>query len=180
VTSLLFTLGKFLIGLYLGRTSAGSAYGAAGSLVILLLWVYYSAQILFLGAEFTQVYARHFGARIGGRIEPARGAILVSEETRAQEGIPHRAGGEGQASGAAGRPSGRAYAPVRPTEASPSGQAGAPPSPATRGAPTRSHVFAASSDAPGQPNRGAKSIAATAAAAVLVAVVAATRLQRRH
>ncbi len=64
VTALLFSLGRFLIGLYLGRSSIGSAYGAAGSLVVLLLWVYYSAQILFLGAEFTQVYARKFGLEI--------------------------------------------------------------------------------------------------------------------
>lgn len=62
VTSLLFALGKFLIGLYLGRSSAGSAYGAAGSLVILLLWIYYSAQILLFGAEFTQVYAKKYGS----------------------------------------------------------------------------------------------------------------------
>ena len=62
VTSLLFTLGKFLIGLYLGNSSAGSAYGAAGSLVVLLLWVYYSAQILLFGAEFTQVYAKRRGS----------------------------------------------------------------------------------------------------------------------
>jgi membrane protein len=59
-TSFLFVLGKFLIGLYLGTSSFSSTYGAAGSLVILLLWVYYSAQILFLGAEFTQVYTREF------------------------------------------------------------------------------------------------------------------------
>jgi membrane protein len=64
VTALLFSLGRFLIGLYLGRASIGSAYGAAGSLVVLLFWVYYSAQILFLGAEFTQVYARRFGKEI--------------------------------------------------------------------------------------------------------------------
>jgi membrane protein len=56
-TALLFTIGRFVLALYLGRGSVGSAYGAAGSLIILLLWVYYSAQILFLGAEFTQVYA---------------------------------------------------------------------------------------------------------------------------
>ena len=62
VTSLLFALGKFLIGLYLGNSSAGSAYGAAGSLVILLLWIYYSAQILLFGAEFTQVYAKKYGS----------------------------------------------------------------------------------------------------------------------
>ena len=55
-TSLLFTIGKQLIGLYLGKTTLGSAYGAAGSLVIVLLWVYYSAQVFFLGAEFTKVH----------------------------------------------------------------------------------------------------------------------------
>jgi membrane protein len=64
VTALLFTLGKFLLGLYLGRASVSSPYGAAGSLVVFILWVYYSAQILFLGAEFTQVYATTLGSRI--------------------------------------------------------------------------------------------------------------------
>ena len=64
VTSLLFTLGKYLIGLYLGSISVGSAYGAAGSLIVLLVWVYYSAQVFLLGAEFTQVYSRRFGSRI--------------------------------------------------------------------------------------------------------------------
>jgi membrane protein len=58
LTSLLFSLGKLLIGLYLGKTSLGSAYGAAGSLVVLLVWVYFSAQIFLLGAEFTRVFAR--------------------------------------------------------------------------------------------------------------------------
>lgn len=62
VTTILFVAGKFLIGLYLGRGSIGSTYGAAGSLAILLVWVYYSAQILFLGAEFTYVYATKFGS----------------------------------------------------------------------------------------------------------------------
>lgn len=57
LTALLFTLGKFLIGLYLGRTDVGSAYGAAGSFVLLLLWIYYSSQIFFLGAEFTKAWA---------------------------------------------------------------------------------------------------------------------------
>jgi len=65
LTAVLFTLGKFGIGLYLGRSSVGSAYGAAGSLVLLLVWVYYSAQILFFGAEITQVYARRHGSRLG-------------------------------------------------------------------------------------------------------------------
>ena len=59
MTSLLFSIGKVLIGLYLGRSNLTSAYGAAGSLLILLLWTYYSAQILLFGAEFTQVYANH-------------------------------------------------------------------------------------------------------------------------
>lgn len=62
VTALLFAVGKELIGLYLGRTSATSVYGAAGSLVVVLLWVYYSSQILFFGAEFTQVWTRTRGS----------------------------------------------------------------------------------------------------------------------
>jgi membrane protein len=61
VTAALFTVGRLLIGIYLGRSSVGSAYGAAGSLAIILLWVYYSAQVLMLGAEFTQVYTRWRG-----------------------------------------------------------------------------------------------------------------------
>lgn len=62
VTALLFEAGKWAIGLYLGNASIGSMYGAAGSLVIVLVWVYYSAQILFLGAEFTQVWSRRSAA----------------------------------------------------------------------------------------------------------------------
>ena len=64
VTALLFSLGKFLIGIYLGNSTVGSSFGAAGSLVVLLLWIYYSAQILLFGAEFTQVYANEFGSKI--------------------------------------------------------------------------------------------------------------------
>lgn len=63
-TAGLFTLGKFLIGLYLGKASIVSVYGAAGSLVLVLLWVYYSALIFLFGAEFTQVYASRHGSRI--------------------------------------------------------------------------------------------------------------------
>jgi membrane protein len=63
-TALLFTAGKVLIGLYIGHSSFSSTYGAAASLVVILLWVYYSAQILFFGAEFTQVYANTYGSRI--------------------------------------------------------------------------------------------------------------------
>ena len=64
ITALLFTVGKFAIGLYLGRGSLGSAYGAAGSLIVFLAWVFYSAQILLFGAELTQVYARKRGRSI--------------------------------------------------------------------------------------------------------------------
>ena len=59
VTSILFSIGKFLIGLYLGHSTVASSYGAAGSIVVLLVWVYYSAQIILLGAEFTRVYAEY-------------------------------------------------------------------------------------------------------------------------
>ena len=62
VTALLFSIGKFLIGLYIGSSSMASSYGAAGSLIIVLLWIYYSAQIFLLGAEFTKVYAAHRGS----------------------------------------------------------------------------------------------------------------------
>ncbi|MFL7810520.1 MAG: YihY/virulence factor BrkB family protein, partial [Anaerolineae bacterium] len=65
ITALLFILGQLGIGLYLGRSAVSSTYGAAGSLAIILLWVYYSAQILLLGVEFTQVYAKHLGSRQG-------------------------------------------------------------------------------------------------------------------
>jgi membrane protein len=65
VTALLFTLGKFLIGWYLGSSGVTSGFGAAGSVVVLLVWVYYSSQIFLLGAEFTSIYAYRFGSRKG-------------------------------------------------------------------------------------------------------------------
>jgi membrane protein len=65
VTACLFTVGKLLIGLYLGRSSLSSAYGAAGSIMVLLLWIYYSAQIFLLGAEFTHVFTYAHGSRAG-------------------------------------------------------------------------------------------------------------------
>jgi membrane protein len=73
VTALLFTIGKALIGYYLGRATVASPYGAAGSLVVLVIWLYYSAQILFFGAEFTHVHAR----RHGHRAVPKSDAISV-------------------------------------------------------------------------------------------------------
>jgi membrane protein len=71
VTALLFTAGKFAIGLYLGKAAVTSAFGAAGSLVVLLVWVYYSAQIFLLGAEFTWVYAQHDATRTLHQRDPA-------------------------------------------------------------------------------------------------------------
>jgi membrane protein len=73
VTALLFTIGKYLIGLYLGSSGVTSTYGAAGSIVIILLWVFYSAQILLFGAEFTQVYAK----RRGSGLRPSKHAVRV-------------------------------------------------------------------------------------------------------
>ena len=73
VTALLFAVGKFLIGLYLGKSSVASAFGAAGSLVVVMVWVYYSAQIFLFGAEFTWVYAHEFGSR-RGEARPRPGA----------------------------------------------------------------------------------------------------------
>lgn len=84
VTSLLFTIGKYVIGWYLGTSSPSSTYGGAGSLVALILWIYYSAQILFFGAEFTQVYARRYGSRI----RPAEGAVSLAYEPKVREKIP--------------------------------------------------------------------------------------------
>jgi membrane protein len=65
VTAALFEVGKFLIGLYIGKQGLESTYGAAASIVIVLIWVYYSAQIVLLGAEFTNVYAKQHGSRRG-------------------------------------------------------------------------------------------------------------------
>lgn len=76
ITSVLFSLGKAAIGIYLGNSAVGSTFGAAGSLVLLLLWIYYSAQILFFGAEFTQVYANQYGSKIA----PTRRGTSVHRE----------------------------------------------------------------------------------------------------
>lgn len=84
ITSMLFVVGKALIGLYLGRGSVASSYGAAGSVVLLLLWVYYSTQILLFGAEFTKVYANNYGSRV----VPKENAVQLSDSDRAHQGIP--------------------------------------------------------------------------------------------
>jgi membrane protein len=80
LTSILFTLGKSLIGLYLGSSGVTSVYGAAGSLITVLLWVYYSALIFFLGAEFTKVYATEYGSGV----VPANNARRIQPESAAE------------------------------------------------------------------------------------------------
>jgi membrane protein len=73
VTALLFTIGKLAIGIYIGKARIGSGYGVAGSIVILITWVYYSAQIMFFGAEFTNVWAR----RQGSHAAPEKDAVRL-------------------------------------------------------------------------------------------------------
>src|SRR6185312_8077727 len=77
VTSLLFTIGKQLLGLYLGRASYTSTYGAAASVVVLIVWVYYSSQVFFLGAEFTKAFASRYGSRHNNK--PERVVQLASD-----------------------------------------------------------------------------------------------------
>jgi membrane protein len=86
LTSVLFSIGRFLLGQYLGNGSFGSTYGAAGSLVVILAWVNYAAQILFFGAEFTQVYSR----RHGSGIVPTKNAVHVSDNTNYNGKAPTR------------------------------------------------------------------------------------------
>ena len=78
VTALLFVAGKFALGLYLGRSNPGEAFGAAGALALMLVWIYYSSMIVLLGAEFTQAWAE----RRGSGIMPEKGAVRVVRETR--------------------------------------------------------------------------------------------------
>lgn len=88
-TSVLFVLGKFAIGLYLGKSSATSVFGAAGSLVVILIWIYYSAQILFFGAEFTQVYATSHGSH-QERLSPTRAREDIHAGMLAAHGLTSR------------------------------------------------------------------------------------------
>ncbi|HEX9995847.1 MAG TPA: YihY/virulence factor BrkB family protein [Abditibacterium sp.] len=83
VTGLLFSLGRLALGWYLGRPGVSSAYGSAGALIVLLLWVNYASTILFFGAEFTKAYANKFGSKI----TPSENAIAVSAEARARQGL---------------------------------------------------------------------------------------------
>lgn len=101
-TALLFTAGKYLLGWYLGREGSTSVFGAAAGFVVVLMYVYYSALILFLGAEFTQVYARSTGEAI----RPTEHAVPVTENERANEGAPRRGSAQhrGRPAPAAGGP----------------------------------------------------------------------------
>jgi len=86
LTAILFTIGKFLIGFYIGKTDPASTFGAAGSIIIIMLWVYYSGLILIFGAEFTQVYARNKGHRL----QPSSHARRTAEYRLAQLEKKHR------------------------------------------------------------------------------------------
>ncbi len=88
VSAVLFTIGKHLIGLYLGQMAFGASYGAAGSFAVLLIWVYYSALISFFGAEFTQVYTRTYGSRIRPEPHAVRAGAKRDEEPLVEEAAP--------------------------------------------------------------------------------------------
>jgi membrane protein len=84
ITAILFTIGKILIGLYLGRSNVGNTFGAAGSMALIMIWIYYSSQILFLGAEFTQVHAKMSGVQA----RPTKHAVEANrKKTIPAEGI---------------------------------------------------------------------------------------------
>jgi membrane protein len=84
VTAGLFSIGRYLIGLYLGQAAVGSTYGAAGAFVVLLVWIYYSTQILLFGAELTFVYAQRFGSGV----RTADGALVEPRAATTPDGVP--------------------------------------------------------------------------------------------
>lgn len=90
VTGVLFMIGKYAIGFYLGRSNPGEVYGAAGSLAILLVWIYYASMIVFFGAEFTQTWAE----QRGGGVTPEKGAVRVVQEERHVRGPEAKRGGD--------------------------------------------------------------------------------------
>ncbi|MEW5926869.1 MAG: YihY/virulence factor BrkB family protein [Gemmatimonadota bacterium] len=95
VTAVLFMVGKYAIGFYLGRSNPGEVYGAAGSLAVLLVWIYYASMIVFFGAEFTQTWAE----RRGEGVVPEKGAVRVVQEERHVRGPEARRGGRPEAAG---------------------------------------------------------------------------------
>jgi membrane protein len=95
VTAVLFTIGKFLIGLYIGKSGVASGFGAAGSIVIIFIWVYYSAQIFLLGAEFTWVYAKTLGSmRDSAAADPAQAGQAAGQVADGAPQVPSRSPGE--------------------------------------------------------------------------------------
>ena len=86
VTAILFSIGKAVIGLYLGNSSVASAYGAAGSLAVVLIWIYYSAQLVLFGAEFTQVYANRRGSHSQGRQKERREKVHLGVHRQSPAG----------------------------------------------------------------------------------------------
>jgi len=122
VTSLLFTIGKFLIGLYIGKSGVASGFGAAGSLIVVFIWVYYSAQIFLLGAEFTWVYAKTLGSLRG-----AEGVAEVTQKAAGTDEVPAR-GADRQAPASVGAGTGSrdpGHAPARSGAAATLGDVGA-------------------------------------------------------
>jgi membrane protein len=118
ITAVLFKIGQYALAIYFRYGSTTSAYGAAGSFVAVLLWAYYSAQILFFGAEFTQVYMRSKGKQI----LPSARAMRVSEQDRAQRGTPgHKAAPALTMASASSSPTGRSAPSRRWSTAPPSG-----------------------------------------------------------
>lgn len=103
VTAVLFTLGQQLIGLYLGQSSMASSYGAAGSVMVLLLWVYYSCQILLFGAEFTHVYAEHRGTAFAPHVFAARIGLPRSGDIGGPFATPRPSANRDTATGACRR-----------------------------------------------------------------------------
>jgi membrane protein len=114
ITALLFTLGRFLIGLYIGKSGVASGFGAAGSLVVVLVWVYYSAQVFLMGAELTWVYAKTFGSLRGQEEDDKSASALPARSEHPDPGIPSR----GDYGDAQPEPSGNSP-PERPRDKSP-------------------------------------------------------------
>ena len=120
VTSLLFTVGKFLIGLYIGKSGVASGFGAAGSLIVVFIWVYYSAQIFLLGAEFTWVYAKTLGSLRG-----PEGVAEVAHKAAGTDEIPARSEDPSAPSSAGAGPRNARPAPARGAPAATLGDVGA-------------------------------------------------------
>ena len=130
VTAALFSVGKWLISVYIGRSGVASGFGAAGSLVVVLVWVYYSAQIFLMGAEFTWVYARTFGSKRGleqpGQTQPSPPEAVPHRTTgQAPDRHETQAGGAVQAGGPARPPAGATRLAPAPTAEPPTASGGA-------------------------------------------------------